>query len=97
MFVYLEEKYKRKVLVIPVDFSCSQDVLPNVVEKLKDLEIGVLGEFTSSSKFLCFHLHRTINHNYAHMHESTYNTKCSLSYVHVYVHIHFSEQRRSLN
>lgn len=38
----IQEKYKREVLIISVDFTQGQVVYPKLAEKLKDLEIGVL-------------------------------------------------------
>ena len=38
----IQEKYKREVLIISVDFTQGQVVYPRLAEKLKDLEIGVL-------------------------------------------------------
>ena len=37
-----EEKYKREVVVIPIDFSDGMEIYPNIAEQLKDLDIGVL-------------------------------------------------------
>ena len=39
-----EEKYKREVRVVPVDFTDGQKVYPNIAEQLQDLDIGVLGK-----------------------------------------------------
>ena len=46
-FIHLmvaEEKYKREVVVIPVDFSDGLEIYPNIAEQLKDLDIGVLSK-----------------------------------------------------
>ena len=43
-----EEKYGHEVRVIPVDFTDGQSVYPQIEEKLKDLNIGILGGFQNS-------------------------------------------------
>ena len=46
-FIHLmlaEEKYKRDVVVIPVDFSDGLKIYPSIAEQLKDLDIGVLSK-----------------------------------------------------
>ena len=57
-----EEKYKREVVVIPVDFSDGLEIYPNIAEQLKDLDIGVLSKLVGrnnvqserNSLCLCF-------------------------------------------
>ena len=46
-----EEKYKREVVVIPVDFSDGMDIYPNIAEQLKDLDIGVLSKLFMKNSF----------------------------------------------
>ena len=46
-FIHLmlaEEKYKRDVVIIPVDFSDGLKIYPSIAEQLKDLDIGVLSK-----------------------------------------------------
>jgi len=38
----IKEKYSREVRIIPVDFSGSFEIYPQIAEKLQDLDIGVL-------------------------------------------------------
>ena len=46
-----EEKYKREVVVIPVDFSDGMDICPNIAEQLQDLDIGVLSKLFAMNSF----------------------------------------------
>ena len=41
----IEQKYRREVVVIPVDFSHGMEIFPALGEQLKDLDIGILGEY----------------------------------------------------
>ena len=41
---HTEEKYGREVRVLPTDFSRGEEVYPEIAEKLKDLDIGILGK-----------------------------------------------------
>ena len=41
---HTEEKYGREVRVLPTDFSRGEEIYPEIAEKLKDLDIGILGK-----------------------------------------------------
>ena len=42
--VFVEEKYHREVVVIPVDFSDGLEIYPNIAKQLQDLEVGILSK-----------------------------------------------------
>ena len=50
-FFFTGDKYQREVRIISVDFSLGQEIYPKIAEELKDLDIGVLGEFVGSLAF----------------------------------------------
>ena len=52
MIMSTEQKYHREVVVIPVDFSHGMEIYPALAEQLKDLDIGILGEYNR----LCAHM-----------------------------------------
>ena len=41
---HTEEKYGRETRVLSTDFSKGEEVYPEIAEKLKDLDIGILGK-----------------------------------------------------
>ena len=41
---HTEENYEREVRVLPTDFSRGEEIYPEIAEKLKDLDIGILGK-----------------------------------------------------
>ena len=43
----IEEKYKRQVRIISIDFYGGQNVYPTVAEHLNDLDIGILGKLVA--------------------------------------------------
>lgn len=42
--LFIEQKYGRETLIIPVDFSHGMEIYPSLAKQLKDLDIGILGE-----------------------------------------------------
>lgn len=42
-FCDIEEKYKREVRIISIDFYGGQNVYSAITEQLNDLDIGILG------------------------------------------------------
>ena len=46
-FCDIEEKYKREVRIISIDFYGGQNVYPTVTEQLNDLDIGILGKLVA--------------------------------------------------
>ena len=58
-FSSAEEKYKREVIVIPVDFSegkppkGSNGIYSGIAERLGDLDIGILGKLVIYNYALC--------------------------------------------
>ena len=43
---HTEEKYGREVRVLPTDFSRGEEIYPEIAEKVKDLDIGILGKIS---------------------------------------------------
>lgn len=41
----VERTFNREVRIISVDFSQGQVVYPNIAEQIKDIDVGILGEF----------------------------------------------------
>ena len=43
--MFVERTFSREVRIITADFSQAQVVYPNIAEQIKDIDVGILGEF----------------------------------------------------
>ena len=50
---HAEEKYGREVRILPTDFSRGEELYPEIAEKLKDLDIGILGKRGNIRPVIC--------------------------------------------
>ena len=56
----VERFYNREVRIVSVDFSQAQVVYPNIAEQIRDIDVGILGEFFFYQKVIMYYSNMVI-------------------------------------